>query len=456
MEKLMTSEVTLQHNAAVLENEMTWLSAVLDTRFRLYFRQESSYGDITDLPPPRYRAGSSPYSDVVMEENLSYDERVTLLIALAPLVRPQLLDLFYTRNATYDRGFTEFGGLKGHNHGGFLPTAETALFVMAGNDLERRMEAMQVFHPDSVLMRKGIIRVLPPPSDEPPPCGQLCLGHDYLGLFTTGTIEKPDYSSNFPARLIDTRLGWEDLVLEEHVLEEIMEIRSWLNHEQTLMEDWGMGRTLKPGYRSLFFGPPGTGKTLTATLLGKSTELDVYRIDLSMVVSKYIGETEKNLANVFDRAMNRRWILFFDEADALFGKRTSTSSAHDRYANQEVSYLLQRIEDYPGVIILATNLKNNIDEAFARRFQSMIHFPMPGPEERRRLWKHAFSTKSRLEATIDLGKISEDHALSGGAIINVVRYCSLLALERGDNVIRKSDLEKGIRKEFRKEGKTLK
>jgi SpoVK/Ycf46/Vps4 family AAA+-type ATPase len=219
------------------------------------------------------------------------------------------------------------------------------------------------------------------------------------------------------------------------------------------MEGWGLNNVLKPGYRSLFFGPPGTGKTLTAMLLGKSTGLDVYRIDLSMIVSKFIGETEKNLANVFDQAMNHKWILFFDEADSLFGKRTSTSSSHDRYANQEVSYLLQRIEDYPGVIILATNLKSNIDEAFARRFQNMIHFPMPGTEERLRLWKSLFSKNCKLDDGVDLFKTATDHVLSGGAIINVVRFCSLMAIERNSTTILADDIEKGIKREFKKEGK---
>ena len=205
----------------------------------------------------------------------------------------------------------------------------------------------------------------------------------------------------------------------------------------------------------MFYGPPGTGKTLTASLLGKSAGLDVYRIDLSMVVSKFIGETEKNLANVFDQAENKNWILFFDEADALFGKRTQASSSNDRHANQEVSYLLQRVEDFPGVVILATNLKANLDDAFSRRFQSMIYFPMPGPEQRKALWEKAFSDHTVLDENFNLDELAYKHEMAGGAIINVVRYSSMKALKRGDNRILRKDVVDGIRKEFGKDGKIV-
>jgi SpoVK/Ycf46/Vps4 family AAA+-type ATPase len=220
------------------------------------------------------------------------------------------------------------------------------------------------------------------------------------------------------------------------------------------MDDWGLGKSVKPGYRSLFYGPPGTGKTLTATLIGAEAGADVYRIDLSMVVSKYIGETEKNLANVFDQAQNKNWILFFDEADALFGKRTQTSSSNDRYANQEISYLLQRVEDFPGVVILATNLKANIDEAFARRFQSVIYFPMPDAEQRLRLWNGVFSRTTPRAADVDLESIAEQFELSGGAIINVMRYAAIKALQDSTPAVTQQYLLDGIAKERLKEGKT--
>jgi SpoVK/Ycf46/Vps4 family AAA+-type ATPase len=194
---------------------------------------------------------------------------------------------------------------------------------------------------------------------------------------------------------------------------------------------------------------------MTACLLGKYTGRTVYKIDLSMVVSKYIGETEKNLSKVFQQAEHKNWILFFDEADALFGKRTKIEDAHDRFANQEVSYLLQRIESFDGVVILASNMKTNLDDAFTRRFESVIYFAMPKIEERQRIWEQGFSPASVLAATVDLHKISKQYEIAGGAIMNVIRYASLMSINKGSNVITLENIEEGIKKEYHKEGRTI-
>jgi len=291
--------------------------------------------------------------------------------------------------------------------------------------------------------------------DEPSMSGALQISSEYLSFFTHGTAYQPHYSTQFPAKQIRTDLDWTDLVLDQHIMAEVEEIRTWIEHGPTLMKEWQMENRIKPGYRALFYGPPGTGKSFTACLLGKTFNLDVYRIDLSMVVSKYIGETEKNLAGVFDQAANKNWILFFDEADALFGKRSATNSSHDRYANQEVAYLLQRIEDFPGLVVLATNLKANIDEAFGRRFQSMIYFPVPGPAQRQRIWQQSFPAQVQLDANVSLEDIAKKYELAGGAIINVVQYSCLAALSKNSKTILLKDILTGIRKEFNKEGKTL-
>jgi SpoVK/Ycf46/Vps4 family AAA+-type ATPase len=283
----------------------------------------------------------------------------------------------------------------------------------------------------------------------------LRLSKESLNFLTTGKPTRPHFSVHFPARLIRTELSWSDLVLPDNVMEQVAEIENWIEHGDTLLSDWKMAGKIRPGYRTLFHGPPGTGKTLTACLLGKKTGHDVYRVDISTVVSKYIGETEKNLSRIFDLAEHKKWMLFFDEADALFGKRSETKGANDRYANQEVSYLLQRIEAFEGIIILASNYKTNIDAAFARRFESMIYFPKPDRKERLTLWKNGFSPVAKLDESIDLEHIAEQYTLSGGAIMNVIRYASLQALANGDGKITAALIQQGLIEELGKEGRIL-
>lgn len=442
-------------NARHLTDELDWFSRLLETRIKLYFGKDSEYGDIFEVTPPPLNGRSSQYSRFLEEHRAGLPERIVLLLALIPHIRPQLLDVFFTKNDNYDRGFTEFGGLRGDSYSGFLPTGETAMFLLAGSDLQRRFEYRYLFEKDHFFRRKNVLKLVNSSSNEPMLSGVLRLTDEYVDLFTTGEVQKPDYSSSFPARRITTPLDWEDLVLPHETMEKLEEVGAWLEHGRTLMKEWDLRSRVIPGYRTLFYGPPGTGKTLTASLLGKKNRREVYRIDLSLVVSKYIGETEKNLARIFDKARDKSWILFFDEADALFGKRTEISDAHDRFANQEISYLLQRMEDFGGTVILATNFKSNLDEAFTRRFQSVIYFPMPGREERLKLWKNAFPDSARLDPEIDFGEIAAEYELSGGAIMNAVRYACLMTLHRERNQIGREEILEGIRKEYDKEGRTL-
>jgi SpoVK/Ycf46/Vps4 family AAA+-type ATPase len=291
------------------------------------------------------------------------------------------------------------------------------------------------------------------PPGEPAMSGRIILSADYLELLTTGKTHRPHFNAGFPAKFIQTKLGWDDLVLNEEVKQQIRELEGWLQYQHVLMNDWNMKSRLTKGYRVLFHGPPGTGKTLTATLLGKYTNREVYRIDLSMVVSKYIGETEKNLENLFAKAEAKQWILFFDEADALFGKRTNVRDAHDKYANQEVSYLLQRVEDFDGLVILATNMKNNIDDAFIRRFNAIVKFSMPDDIERAEIWRKCFPSNIRFEEDKDIPQLVKRYELSGGNITNIVQYACLKAIEKKGETIYLQDVLSGIKREMHKEGK---
>ncbi len=198
----------------------------------------------------------------------------------------------------------------------------------------------------------------------------------------------PDFSSDFPARRLTKPMAKDRFDLSRQTQDQIDHIEAWIMNESSELDAKSFNEKLSPAYRVLFYGPPGTGKTMAVAVLGQSTGRDVYRIALSEMMSKFIGETEKNLSRVFDEAEKKGWILFFDEADALFGKRTETSSANDRYANQEVSYLLQRIESCSTVIIFATNSLANIDSAFSRRFQSMVAFTRPHKGDQKGLFKN--------------------------------------------------------------------
>jgi hypothetical protein len=376
------------------------------------------------------------------------------MIALAPHLQPGFYEGIISRALPQGGDFAEFGGIKGQHHRGMLPTGETALFVLFGLDMQVRIEAMARWQEEKWCMA-AFVKLEKIKEEEPAMSGTLLPDPDWMEKLLFGHEAQPVFSASFPAKKIQTPMQWNDLVLHPKTMEQVNDIRLWMEFNSQILADSVLKRKIKPGYRVLFYGPSGTGKTLTASLLGNEFNLPVYRIDLSQVVSKYIGETEKNLENIFARASRKNWILFFDEADALFGKRTSVSSAHDKYANQEVSYLLQRIEEHEGLLILASNYKNNIDDAFLRRFHSIIHFPMPGLPERLALWQGSIPASIALEENMDWQQIANTYELSGAAIVNVIQYAGIRALSRADKVIKKQDIVDGIRREFRKEEKNM-
>lgn len=380
---------------------------------------------------------------------------IVVLTALAPHIYPNFFDAILSRFVPKGSELPEFGGIKGTNHRGILPTGDTVAFILAGNDMPQRLQLQTLFRQHPFFNSERIVWLEDPKPGEPYMSGRLMIDDELAEVFMTETVSIPKQSMNFPAQYISTELEWDDLVLDPETLLRIHELEHWLQHNQTLLYDWGMYKKIKPGYRVLFHGPPGTGKTLTASLLGKYSQRSVFRIDLSMIVSKYIGETEKNLAKLFDKAEHKNWILFFDEADSIFGKRTNVRDAHDKYANQEVSYLLQRIESYNGLVILASNYKNNIDDAFTRRFQSIVYFPKPKPAQRLLLWQKSFPQQLGFSPDIDWEQIAKQYELTGSNIINIVQYCCNEVLAKGQTELGLEDLLLGIRREYAKEDKVF-
>ena len=229
------------------------------------------------------------------------------------------------------------------------------------------------------------------------------------------------------ARRITPSYEWDDIVVSDDVRSQLRELASQVEHRARVYEAWGFGAQLGRGrgISALFAGASGTGKTMAAEILAAHLELDLYRVDLAGVVSKFVGETEKNLRRVFDAAERSGAILFFDEADALFGSRTEVRDSHDRYANLEINYLLQRMEDYAGLAILATNRRSALDAAFLRRLRFVIDFPFPGADERRRIWERVFPAKAVVEA-LELSLLS-NLELSGGNIRSIAVNAAFLA-----------------------------
>jgi len=258
------------------------------------------------------------------------------------------------------------------------------------------------------------------------------------------------------AQKIVPHYRWTDIVLPASRLEQLREVCNTMRYRSRVYEDWGFGRKLSlgKGLNVLFAGPSGTGKTMAAEILAGDLGLDLYKIDLASVISKYIGETEKNLSRIFAEGRASNAVLFFDEADAIFGKRTEVRDAHDRYANIEVSYLLQRMEEYEGMVILATNLRKNMDDAFVRRLQFMIEFPFPAEADRRRIWEGLWPADLPRNAELDLDFMARRFEIPGGNIRNIALAASFLAAADG-GVVGMAHLIRATQREYQKMGKVV-
>jgi len=256
------------------------------------------------------------------------------------------------------------------------------------------------------------------------------------------------------AKKIKPLYHWPQLVLPAKKKELVRDVVRHVQQRGRVMEEWNFNSLMSrgKGLTVLFSGPPGTGKTMAAEVIANALQMDLYRIDLAGVVSKYIGETEKNLSRIFREAEYSDAILFFDEADALFGKRSEVKDAHDRYANIEINYLLQQIESFEGVVVLATNMRQHLDEAFLRRIQVVVEFPMPAYEDRVSIWRQSFPQKAPLDPDVDFNFLARQFELAGGHITNIVLWAALLASEEGTDICMRHCI-RATRRELEKIGR---
>ena len=437
-------------NANTVSKEIDWLNQFVENRLQSYFDPSKNF----ETPnAPDLIDDDSKYAFFIKNNKLIEIERFFIAACLVLHFKPQIFDKFLIKNKAFDKRFTEFGGKVDQSNSIFIPTLETIAFIFYGDSFESRFLLQRYFDNDHIFMREGVLELSTEKSTNSFLSNTVHLNDEYFQLFTVGTRYKPRYSSNFPATLISTPLTWDELILNKNTLDEVAIINTWIENKSEIEQSELLSKKINKGYKCLFYGPPGTGKTLTASLIGKKNNKSVYKVDLSQVVSKYIGETEKNLAKIFDVAENKNWILFFDEAESLFSKRTGVQDSKDKYANQQTAYLLQRIENYKGLIILATNLKPNIDLAFSRRIQSVVNFPVPNSNEREILWLNALKNISELPRSFSK-EVAKSYEISGGVIKNVIQYAWLIA-KKHNNPISKKQILAGIRRELVKDGKSF-
>lgn len=388
------------------------------------------------LPALARLAGTGPLAALIASAGLTPAEAITVLAAVAPAIDE--------RFAVRYGELTDRPGVVGL-------TGEIARTLVA-RSFGARLDATLMLAPSGRLRTTGLIE-LDPPGDL---SGSLRTSAELTSWLLGLPAEPPAATAEFPARLVSTVHTLDDVILPAAARRRVEALAGRIAHRSLVVGEWGFAahHDHAAGLVALFHGPPGTGKTMTAAALAAHAGLPAYAVDLSALVSKYIGETEKALARVFDRAAREPSVLVFNEADAVFGARTDIGDAHDRYANQEVSYLLGRIEAHPGIAILTTNLLANIDTAFQRRIHVMVEFPEPGTGERERLWAAVAPPELPVDPSIDRADLARRYRLTGAQIRDATLDAAYLAAADG-RVVTTGHLLEGIRRQYEKSARTV-
>lgn len=402
-----------------------------------------------DLLIPEPDPGT-PFGRMVSDNGFSDEEFVLLCLSLSATFAPELLQMLSA--AASDPSMTPYTGgifLKGLPV--FCPTVRTAVFLLAGKDMEKRRRYASAFHNRQSIFSAGIVIAEPPSPVSVFMDHHLIFSDQFLGTILQGELPRLDADPGFPVRRARGKHILADVILKAKTQQQISKLRIFAKNMKKLWEIDTDGKT-RSNFIGIFSGDPGTGKSHAAEAVGNEFGLPVYKVNFAQMVSKYIGETEKNLEKVFDRFDKQPSILFFDEAESIFSKRTEVGDSHDQHANNLQSFLLQKVEEFSGIIILATNVQNltqYFDRAFQRRFRLIVEFEFPDYPERLEIWKRALFGPFRFEEGL-IERLAKNYQLSGGSIYNVISDGIIEALERDTETITFELLENALDDEFKK------
>lgn len=415
-------------------------------------QQIESGANLEELKLPKFNQDCT-WENFVNAHELKEEEKVVLLLALAANFSPESLKSI--ANLVGKEGFNSIiGGFVLNSTRTFYPTLRTALFLLAGQNLALRSQFAPKLHTRLNIFTSQIVQ-----TNELSPSStfldaQLILNDQFLGTILQGEAPSLDGDTSFPVRKSKASHLLNDVILKEKALKELEKLRKFARNMQKIWELDHKGK-IRTNYISIFSGDPGTGKSFAAEAIGNEFELPVYKVNFAQMVSKYIGETEKNLDKVFDRFTRQPCILFFDEAESIFSKRSEVKDSHDQHANNLQSFLLQKVEEFEGIVVLATNVHNlsqYFDKAFQRRIRSIIQFDFPDYDERLPIWESALFSPFQLEEGL-ADRLAKNYQLSGGSIYNVVSDAVVDCIDAGITLISYELIEAALINEFKKTGR---
>jgi len=424
--------------------ELDWLALRIDQLFNQNLRGS--------LPLPALKPGSV-FAGFAEEYQLLEADRVLLCLALASTFRPSVLSPFMLLFNNPEKK-SRFGGILHESYSQFYPTVRTALFILSGGDEEMMSFYIPYFNSRYKLFTSNVVLTSAPEGCKVFLDQQIIFNDQFITAILQGEPPSLDGDAGFPAKRGKRTHTMQEVVLDEKTVKELEKMQRFARNMKKL---WALPESAKyrQNFIGIFSGDPGTGKSHTAEAIGNELSLPVYKINFAQLVSKYIGETEKNLERIFDRFSGQPSILFFDEAESIFSKRIEVKDSNDKHSNNEQSFLLQKIEEYNGIVILATNVQNlshYFDKAFQRRIRQIVTFSFPEYPERLRLWEKALGTHFSYEAGL-LQVLAKNYQFSGGGIYNIISEGVIEALDRNTTLITFDLLEQAMMDEFKKTGR---